>query len=269
MRIYDFIDYKKYVNARLEMMPKQGRGEYARIAIAANANKATISQIFKGEKHLSPEQAIRVAQHFTLSPKETSFFLLLVNYQKAGSADLQQHLKNEIDHAIEINRELSERLPKTRELSPEERAVFYSSWMYSAVRVLSSIPPFHTKAEIAKRLRLPHPLLDQILETLLQTGLCVEKDGKILPGPQSTFLPAKSPLVSRHHGNWRIKAMERHPQLKGNEELAYTSPLSLSSADVLKIREILAKTIERVDEIVAPSDCERIFCLNVDWFEVW
>jgi uncharacterized protein (TIGR02147 family) len=269
INILDYLDYKLFVNDYLRSLPKRGRGQYARFAEVAQTHKVTISQIFRGEKHLGPEQALRVAQFLGLRPAQIRYFVLLVNYARAGSADLQKLYLEQIEAERERNRELSARLSKSRKLSDEERAVFYSTWINSAVRVLSSIPAFNTLDSIARRLNLPRDVVERTIDFLLKSGLCVENGpGFIAPGPQSTYLESKSPLVARHHGNWRVKAMERHPTLNAAEELSYTAPVSLSSSDVKKIREILAQSIERADEIIGPSDCERIFCLNVDWFEV-
>jgi hypothetical protein len=52
-----------------------------------------------------------------------------------------------------------------------------------------------------------------------------------------THIEDSSPLVARHHRNWRIKAMERHPVMKPKTELAYTAPMTLAESDVLKIRD--------------------------------
>jgi len=270
IRVYDYDDYKKFVLDLLASQPKRGRGQFARIAEVAQTHKATISQIFRGDKHLSSEQAIRVGKFLGLRPKQTRYFVLLTDYGRAGSEDLRVLYKERIEEEREHNHELSTRLTQTRTLTGEERAIFYSSWMYSAVRVLSSIPGFQNRDQIARRLNLPREIVGRVTEFLLQSGLCIETSpGQIAPGPQSTFLESKSPLISRHHGNWRIKAMERHPALRAGEELSYTAPLSLSTEDVKKIREILAQAIERADELVGPSECERMFCLNLDWFEIF
>lgn len=115
---------------------------YARMADVAQTHKATISQIFSGDKDLTPEQAVRVGQLLGLRKPELKYFVLLVEYGRAGSEDLRQLLLEQIRAAQGVKRELSERLVKERELTSEERAVFYSSWIYSAIRVLSSIPGY-------------------------------------------------------------------------------------------------------------------------------
>lgn len=268
MRIFDYIDYKEFTKDWLKSRPKGGRGEWTRLAQVAQTHKAAISQVFRGDKNLSPEQALRVARHLELRTKEARYYVLLNDYARAGSADLRDLYKELIEREQESQQELAQRLPRARELSGEEKAIFYSNWIYSAVRVLTSIPGFQNSTDIAKRLKIPKSSVDSVCEFLLQTGLCIENAGRLAPGAQSTFLEAKSPLISRHHGNWRVKAMEKHPLINPREEICYSAPMSLSSSDVKKIREILAKTIENADEVVGPSACEKLFCLNIDWFEV-
>lgn len=106
------------------------------------------------------------------------------------------------------------------------------------------------------------------MDFLLSAGLCVEKDGLLMPGHPMTHLEAESPFVARHHGNWRIKAMERHPVLRSSDELAYTAPMTLSEKDVAQIRKLLADLVQRTDEIVTTSPSEKLYCMNLDWFEV-
>lgn len=82
----------------------------------------------------------------------------------------------------------------------------------------------------------------------------------------STFSDGK--LASRHHGNWRVKAMERHPIFSPHDELVYTAPMTLSVTDASRIRELLADLVQKTDQIVGPSPSEKLYCLNIDWFEV-
>lgn len=191
-----------------------------------------------------------------------------MSYARAGTVDLREMFRAQIQNRQKSHQQLSNRVTKTRNLSSEERSIYYSNWIYSAVRNISAIPVFQQTAAIARKFDFDLNFLDRVLEFLLETGLCVKKQGRIEPGPQMTHLDASSPLVARHHGNWRIKAMERHPLISQDDELAYTAPMTLSSSDVKKIRALLADVVQKTDEIVGPSPSEKLYCMCIDWFEV-
>jgi hypothetical protein len=70
-----------------------------------------------------------------------------------------------------------------------------------------------------------------------------------------------------HHINWRQKAIER-VQEKGESQLHYSCPMTLSAKDALKLREMVVKFLESVDAVIEPSPSEELHCLNVDWFRI-
>lgn len=265
--IYHFQDYRAYLRARIESSTAK-RGQLARISEAAKIHKTTLSQIFHGSKDFSLEQAFRVGEYLALRPDENEYLLLLVNYARAGTQELRESFKRQIVARQKAHQKLSNRVTRSRELTSEERSIYYSNWIYSATRNLSAIEGFQTVREISDRLGLDASFVNQVLDFLTRTGLCVEENEKFRPGPQMTHLEAHSPLVSRHHGNWRIKAMERHPVLRHEQELAYTAPMTLSAKDAERIRELIADLVQKTDEIVGPSPSEKLFCMCLDWFEV-
>ena len=85
-------------------------------------------------------------------------------------------------------------------------------------------------------------------------------------GPKSTHLEADSPLVTRHHLNWRVKGMEKMGNLS-NDELFLSLPCSMSEKAMREIRSELVKSIERVTEIVDSSAEDQLVCLNIDLFK--
>jgi plasmid maintenance system antidote protein VapI len=265
--IFKYLNYREYLKDWLEAAVPR-RGQLARLSESANIHKTTLSQILAGSKELSLEQAQRVARFFSLNFDETGYFFLLVNYARAGSAELREHFQRQLNQAQKSQQQVKSRVSQTRKLNNEERAIYYSHWIYSAVRNLSAISTFQRPAAIARHLNLDPALLNHVLEFLLKHGLCIKKNSGIAPGPQMTHLEADSPLVSRHHSNWRIKAMERHPQLDLVTELAYTAPMTLSATDAFRIRSLLLDLIEKTDKIVGPSPSEKLYCMGLDWFEV-
>ena len=86
-------------------------------------------------------------------------------------------------------------------------------------------------------------------------------------GPAVIFLTIDSPHAVKHHANWRLRAMQKF-DTREESELFYTTPMSMSKADFLKIRELLAKAIEETLAICKDSKSEEVVNLNIDFFKV-
>lgn len=265
MSVFEFDDYKKYLKNRIEQMPKGGRGELQKISKHLRMHSTRFSHIFHGAEHLTLEQGIGLTRYFGLNELESDYFMLLLQWAKAGNEDLRKFFEKKKKQLHGRATQLVERLPTDRKLSDSEKAIFYSNWYYSAIRLATSLPSKHNVDTLAERFSIPRDKAAEALEFLLSTGLCVTAaDGKIKAGPKSTHLEGRSPLVSHLHANWRIKAMERHPAL-GTEEFAFTSPMSIEAKDVAAIREVLLQMIEKAAAYANTRQADTLYCLNVDW----
>jgi uncharacterized protein (TIGR02147 family) len=263
--LFKYDSYKAYV---LDFVQQQTRrGGFRRIALALRVNSSMISQVFRGTLHLSHEQAYALGEHIGLNPLEKEYFLLLVNRDRAGTPSLRQFYETLLSGVRARASNLSQRVSPHVVLNEEQRAVFYSDWTYSAIRLLSSIRGPNTIDMISEELRLPREKIRTVLDFLVRHGLCTEENGAYSIGLSKTYLEYGSPHLSRHHANWRLKAMEVHPVLKPSE-LAFSSPMTLSFDDFVRVRATLANTIEQVHRILEPSENEVLACLNIDWFEV-
>ncbi len=133
--------------------------------------------------------------------------------------------------------------------------------------MICSIPGNHTAEKISQELGVSLGQIKKALEFLLSAGLCVESDGKIKPGPRNTHLDANSPMVGRHHQNWRVKGFEKMGDVKPTE-LFLTMPATMSEKDVSVLREKIVAFIEDFVTVIDSSKGEVLYCLNLDWFNV-
>lgn len=264
--LFETSDYKAYVREYIRKLPKQGRGEYTRIAAYLRVHTTLVSHIFRGDKDLTPEQACSLSAYLGHSLLEREYFLSLVEWCRAGSASLKDAKRRHIDGLRERARELANRLPQDHTLSDAERAVFYSSWQYSGVRLATSLPGINSLDTIAARLGLPDDVVSRVLTFLVAKQLVVEGESGYTLGPQRTHVPATSPLSAQHHRNWRLRALDRLDRLS-SDELAFTAPMTLARKDRSVVRAELVATIERVHALAAPSPAEELCCLTIDWFD--
>lgn len=264
--VFDFTDYREFLNTWIDEHGEGSRGLKGRIAQACGVSSSLISLILKGHKHLTLEQAAEAADFVGLNDREAEYFFLLVEIGKAGSHKLQTKLRKRMKEQQEQAKKISKRVRKDIELSDEVKSIYYSSWIYTGIRNLSAVPGTNDVPAIAKRLNLPVAVVNRAVNFLLENGLCKKENGQLTFGPANTHVESDSPFVIKHHQNWRLRGFSFMDAFS-ESDLFYTCPMSLSAETAEEIRRLLPGFIEEVLKKVRPSPSEKIYCLNLDWFE--
>jgi uncharacterized protein (TIGR02147 family) len=266
--VFDFMDYKAYIQAWIATRPSRGRGEKGRIADAISCHSTYISQVLQGSAHLSLEQASSLNDYIGHNLQESRFFLLLLNRERAGNRSLKRHFELQIQEILEARTALRNRVEVKRTLDEKDQTTYYSSWIYAAVHMLVSMPDFQSKEALANQLQVPPQKISEVLSFLISAGLVQESGGRMRAGNATIHLGDNSPLISKHHTNWRLKAIQSMdiPHL---HDLHYSSVGTINEKDLPKIRSILVKAIEEIRSVVkasAPED--TLFCYDLDLFKV-
>ncbi len=265
MKIFEFSDYKRFLWGFIESQPKRGRGLVKAIGEHIGIDPSQVSQVLSGTKDFTEEQSILVCQFVGLNELETEYFLTLIKIERSGSKTLKDHYKKKLEKLKEQSLNLKERVNQDRILTDFEKSVFYSSYLFSAVRLSTSIGDGQTISDIAEHFQLPREKVSSILNFLLDSNLCAEKNGKYVLGTQHTHVERGSPFLPRHHHNWRVKALQRTDSIT-NEELQFTGPVSISREDFQTVRELLVEVISKSLDKVKKSEPTDVACLLIDWF---
>lgn len=265
--IFEYNYYKKFINDYIKAQPKRGYGLKRAFADAAGCQVGYISQIFNGENHLSGEQAESIARFIGLNESELDYFLTLILKDRAGSVQLKNFYLNALKEKQESHANLRNRMKITESLSIEDQAIYYSKWYFGAIHMLVTIPEYRTSDAIASYLNLPIKKVREAIDFLTSRSfLVLEKNEYIVKSP-FLHLEKGSPLLISHHTNWRVQAI----QSIANErefDIHFSSCITLSDEDIKKIRTKISNYIEELSILIKPSKEERIYCLNVDFFEV-
>jgi uncharacterized protein (TIGR02147 family) len=267
MRLFDEDNYKQIVRKRVASLPGKGRGEWAKIARHLGISTTLVSQIFNGEKELTPEQALALCKYWGWDELETDYFVHLVYFTRAGSEPYRQRILRKLSEMRKASEGVAKRLAvDDHELSEEGRTLFYSDRLYMAVWIFSSIPSLQNFDLMADRLSISRARLREIVDFLTRHQICVEDGDRLLTGPTTIHLKPGSPLVARHHTNWRLKAIEKS-ELLSEEELMFTAPISVSEADFGKLRQLVVDLVSAAAKIVKDSKPEISACMNFDLFK--
>lgn len=266
LSIYSYDSYKQYFNEWVLAQPKHGHGEYRRLALALNVSTTMVSQIFNSEKELSMEMACEVCDYLVFNDDESEYFLLLVEYSKAGSHKLKKRLIKQIKERQEKAKKLENRLKKDQVLDEAVKQIYYENWIYPAIRILTDIPEINTAEQIAERLQLPKNFIMKSLNYLIKNNIVIQKGDKLSMGPAHIYLSPNDANLTKHLNNWRVLGFNKM-NMKNEENFFYSGQYALSEEVAAMIRKKLPDFIEEILKQVKPSPSETTRCLSIDFFE--
>ncbi len=265
MNIFEFKDYRKFLSDWLLLEKKQGRLNASSLAEKVRVHPTFVSQVLKGNKDFSSEQWISVCELMNLTEIESDYLHFLLHMNRAGTKEARSFYQRKMDEILRRRLQLQERMKDHKQLTDQERAVFYSSWIYSAMRLYCACAEGQTLEQLSKKFQISKNKTEEIIGFLCATGLCKFEKGKFQMGDQHVHVPANSPFVIRHHTNWRLRAINSLENTTP-EEINFTAPMSISKKDFPVIREKIVKLIQETVEIAKASDAQDLATLTIDFF---
>lgn len=267
MRFFEYLDYKRFLKDYLLSMPRNGYGQAKRLSDYLGVSSVAVSQVLSGDKHFTPEQGLQVCEFFGFDEQTTEYLLLLLSKERAGSEKLTKYYLEQIKTKQNTLKSIKSHVVASQDLTEEQKAIYYSNWYYSGIRLLTSIEGFNSIDVIAERFGLTRRKVAQVLKFLVEHGLCVEDNGKTKLATASIYLSPNSVHINNHRRNWRVKGLEKLTE-PNDDEIFFSNPCSLSESDFLEIKSQLTKTIGEISKRIQDSPEEKLACLNIDWFKV-
>jgi uncharacterized protein (TIGR02147 family) len=262
--IFTFDSYKEFLRAYIKANKRPGL--IAELASAAQCDRSYMSQALNSKIQLTPDHALALADYFRFEPKAEAFFLLLVLRERAATLTAKQKMSKRIQLERAAHLTVSERVKnvnKAGELSHEQKEIYYSSWHYSAVHVLTRVKEFQSLEAIAQNLNLSQKKTAEILAKLGDMRLVKRNGPRWEHVSGDLHIPRGSVYNMNNHLNWRMRAVE---QSNTAESLHYTNILSCSAKDAEHLKRMLLDYISEQRKIVKDSADENLYCFCCDFF---
>lgn len=266
MRVYECDDYKAYLANKIEEN-KMVKGYRGFLAEAANCKKSFISQVLNSHVHFTPDHAASLAEFWRLTAAETTFFIDLVLYARAGAPALKKVIHERLQLTKTEQTELSTRLRWESISDTEIQQTFFSSWYWSAIHVIVAIQKYSSAQAIAARLGLPISLVEDAIEKLSQWKLIEKTKLGWKVTENKIHLPRASAMNEMNHLNWRHRALTSL-QKQESSALHYSMVFALSLEDFEKLKELLLQFLEGAHGLIGPSPSEEIMGFTCDLFRV-
>lgn len=263
--IFSYDSYRPYLQDKLTAEGR--RGQLSRAAESLGCQTSFLSRVINEELHLTPEHAFKLARFWSLLGDEQSYFLKLVDYERAGDPEFQKFIKSQIDELKKKNSEISKRTSRENKTFEGLSLKYFGSWIYGAIHFLTCIPKYQTLQSLAKRLSLPEDLVLETLKDLETMNFVKQNKGLWLYQQGDFHIERTSPFVILHHQNWRQRAI-LDAQNFSSQSIHYTIVLTLSHKDIERIRALVLEYIAEISRIASPSIPEEEVVFNCDFFKV-
>lgn len=265
--LFEFQDYRAFLKAWIEKAKSLRVSNLSQLSQVCGVHPTFLSHVLSGTKELSLEQASLMSEYFGFTQLEQDYFFSIIQMERAGHFKLKEYFQNKISHIESEKNKLSKRFDKHKQLTTEQKAIFYSSWIYASIWSSTDINGGQTIDEVSTRFKISREQAQTILSFLVQAGLCIEEQGIYRLGDSHIHVSNESHFVVKHHLNFRIKSMQKMDTRDGSE-LFFTAPMSISKSDFKIIREKLNLIVKEIVEVAKDSKSDQVTCLNIDFFKV-
>lgn len=263
--IFEFSDYRAYLKARLN--GTQRTGAKGRLVEQLGIKASYLSRVLQEQAHLSLEQAEQANIFFAHNTEESKFFLLMLQHTRAGTHTLKKFFKNEMDFILQQRTVIKNRIQLSEGMSPESRAIYYSSWIFCAVHMALTLPQIKSSEDLQRKFNLPPKKINDVLGFLEQSGLIQREKSFYKVTAVKIHLSQDSAEIIKHHTQWRLRSIDSL-NLLPNDHLHYSGAVTLSLKDIDKIKEILLTALTASVDIIQKSPEEKLYALCMDFFEV-
>jgi uncharacterized protein (TIGR02147 family) len=265
--IFAHSSYREYLNAKFSLLPKRGHGIRNKLATALRCEPSYVSRVLQGGAHFSLEQADLTNIFLGHSDEESTYFLLLVQRERAGTETLRKRFERDLEEIRRKRLILKHRFRSENEISEKDQFIYFSQWLNAAVHVALTIPSLQEKEALSQHFGLPVSKIAQILDFLVSLGLAEEVQSKYVTGNARLHLGNDSPLIAKNHIDWRLQSIRSLEKDEG-PGLHYSSVVSVAEKDFERLKAKLVLAIEEFKTEVRNSPPEKLCGFTMDLFDV-
>jgi uncharacterized protein (TIGR02147 family) len=261
-------NYRTYMVQRVAEIQGQERGVLVRMARYLRIQPSYLTHVVQGKSDLSLEQAEQLNAFLGHSDTEAEYFLLMVSEERAGTSSLKKHFNGKRKLLEQEEDTLSARFKTQDTVDEELLEKYYDSWAFGAVHALISVPGYSTPESLSERLSLPVSRVTSILSELVRAGILERGEKAYRVGTRRIHLPRDEQKIHNFHSQWRQRSIEKLQKDPREDDLFYSSVITLSKTDLVEIRRMFSDTLQEAKAKIRDSKDETLAVLNIDLFEL-
>ncbi len=266
MNAFQVKSYKDYFKQYINLNDR--KGIITQVAKYCGCDRTYFSQMLNGKIELTPDHLIQFCDSASLNAQESEYLLLLLLRDRSANLLVKNKLQGQIDKIRKNFLELSNQVvskEQLRQTNAGDKNQYYSNWYFTAIHILSSIEEYQKLEAMCIKLQLPHKLVANTLNQLIEMGLVKKNGENYQHNGGNLFLDRNEPQITNHHLNWRIRAVNRS---QISEDIHYTDVFSISKSDIDVLKKNILDMIDVNRKTVRQSGTEDCYAICIDFFNV-
>ena len=270
--LYDFSDYKAYLEKCVtELRGGPSRLTFAALAKQAKINRSYLSQVIKGDAHLSSDQLELITSALGLAEDDRDYLLLLLDIERTQIKERRARLESKA-HELRREKLKSQSFLKTNDVAAASsaEAAYYQDPYCSLTHMFLTIPTYATAPQLlAEKMGISEAHLARVLQILCSAGV-IEKKGDVYEiQNQLRHLEATNPLAQVHRTLMRLKGLDVLARQSSDRDYFLSTSFSANERVRESIRRRFLDFLKSVSEDVERTkDVEEVFHINFDLFKV-
>lgn len=232
------------------------------LAKITGCSHSYLSQVLTAEKaNLNKDQCLKLALEFKFNSQETRFFLLHVDLANAGTHELIEHIKSELDsfYMTELN---PDKATKAKQLNEHDAisAEYFANYLYMTVHLATACSQFQTVESIANRFHISKKETEDVLEFLLNHKFVKKIQNKFIYNGSSVHLKKYTSVYKNYHQALRINSLLKYH----NQDYNYSSLFAIEKNDLIELKSLLYEFVQKKEKITENSGSEDVYLLCID-----
>lgn len=264
MQIFTFVDEIEVISCFLNEN-SDVKALKSKMAAAAGCQLSYLSQAMAGKVHLTPDHGYGIAKFLRLGEAETEYFMLLVQFKRAGSREHRNYISERLNAFRKANFNLETKIKSSGRLSDSDLQRYYSDWRLQAIHMFLTIPKYQRLNPLATKFKVDEIEILALLDILVALGLAKKVADSWFPILKELHIPIRSPHSIATQFQWKMRALQ---DLQGPEGsgVHYVGTFSLSNHDIQELKAMVIDFIAKTRALAKKSPEEEVAHLGLSFF---
>lgn len=268
MNLFEQKNYRKAFGTLFLARKETGGFSLQELAQRTRIQPSYLTNVTKERAHFSADQIFAIAEALALSPAETDYLQLLMEWERAEhpsrKKSLEARLQRDRQENLHAEKVLATAAPK---LEGETLERYYLDPNVELLHLYLRTEGAPTEtAAIARAWGLSPAYTAEILRFLDSTGLARRKGKGWKVEPVHQLLPRTSPLCKPQQALKRARAAEAMQRISPEKAYSFSGTLSMNEETRTQIQARFLVFLKECEKLVLASSRQGVYHLQFDLF---